>query len=302
MSIFIIVTLSLICILCIFLFVMQRKQLRQMLDVLVAAKNGENKKIFIKDNGVVLKISFEINELIYSHNQELSRQKRLEQANKELLTSLSHDVRTPLTSLLGYLDALEIDIVDDGEKEEYIKIARKKAYDLKRLIDTLFDWFKIDSKELKLIMQDTDICELTKEIVIDWLPTLEQKEITPEIEIPDEEWIIELDLSAYKRMVSNLIQNAVEHSSCSHLKVAAKQNNGIISIIVKDNGIGIGKDKLPQVFERLYKGDTSRSRQSSGLGLSIVKELAKMHGGRVTAQSNIGEYTEFTIELPMFKR
>jgi len=302
MSIFIIVTLSLICILCIFLFVMQRKQLRQMLDVLVAAKNGENKKIFIKDNGVVSKISFEINELIYSHNQELSRQKRLEQANKELLTSLSHDVRTPLTSLLGYLDALEIDIVDDGEKEEYIKIARKKAYDLKRLIDTLFDWFKIDSKELKLIMQDTDICELTKEIVIDWLPTLEQKEITPEIEIPDEEWIIELDLSAYKRMVSNLIQNAVEHSSCSHLKVAAKQNNGIISIIVKDNGIGIGKDKLPQVFERLYKGDTSRSRQSSGLGLSIVKELAKMHGGRVTAQSNIGEYTEFTIELPMFKR
>ncbi|WIV12877.1 HAMP domain-containing sensor histidine kinase [Proteiniborus sp. MB09-C3] len=302
MSIFIIVTLSLICILCIFLFVMQRKQLRQMLDVLVAAKNGENKKIFIKDNGVVSKISFEINELIYSHNQELSRQKRLEQANKELLTSLSHDVRTPLTSLLGYLDALEIDIVDDGEKEEYIKIARKKAYDLKRLIDTLFDWFKIDSKELKLIMQDTDICELTKEIVIDWLPTLEQKEITPEIEIPDEEWILELDTSAYKRMVSNLIQNAVEHSSCSHLKVAAKQNNGIISIIVKDNGIGIGKDKLPQVFERLYKGDTSRSRQSSGLGLSIVKELAKMHGGRVTAQSNIGEYTEFTIELPMFKR
>ena len=302
MSIFIIVTLSLICILCIFLFVMQRKQLRQMLDVLVAAKNGENKKIFIKDNGVVSKISFEINELIYSHNQELSRQKRLEQANKELLTSLSHDVRTPLTSLLGYLDALESGIVDDGEKEEYIKIARKKAYDLKRLIDTLFDWFKIDSKELKLIMQDTDICELTKEIVIDWLPTLEQKEITPEIEIPDEEWIIELDLSAYKRMVSNLIQNAVEHSSCSHLKVAAKQNNGIISIIVKDNGIGIGKDKLPQVFERLYKGDTSRSRQGSGLGLSIVKELAKMHGGRVTVQSNIGEYTEFTIELPMFKR
>ena len=302
MSIFIIVTLSLICILCIFLFVMQRKQLRQILDVLVAAKNGENKKIFIKDNGVVSKISFEINELIYSHNQELSRQKRLEQANKELLTSLSHDVRTPLTSLLGYLDALESGIVDDGEKEEYIKIARKKAYDLKRLIDTLFDWFKIDSKELKLIMQDTDICELTKEIVIDWLPTLEQKEITPEIEIPDEEWIIELDLSAYKRMVSNLIQNAVEHSSCSHLKVAVKQNNGIISIIVKDNGIGIGKDKLPQVFERLYKGDTSRSRQSSGLGLSIVKELAKMHGGRVTVQSNIGEYTEFTIELPMFKR
>lgn len=302
MSIFIIVILSLICTLWMSMLVRQRKQLRQMLDVLVAVKNGENKKIFMKDNGVVSEIGFEINDLISSHNKELSRQKRLEQANKELLTSLSHDVRTPLTSLLGYLDALESDIVDGAEKEEYIKIARKKAYDLKRLVDTLFDWFKIDSKELKLVMQDTDICELTKEIVIDWLPTLEQKEITPEIEIPDEEWIVELDFSAYKRMVSNLIQNAVEHSSCGRLKVAVKQNNGMISIIVKDNGIGIAKDKLPHVFERLYKGDRSRSRQSSGLGLSIVKELAKMHRGRVTVQSNIGEHTEFTIELPMFRR
>lgn len=302
MSIVIIVALSLICILCIFSLVMQRKQLSQMLDVLMAAKHGENKKIFIKDNGVVSKIGFEMNDLISSHNKELSRQKRLEQANKELLTSLSHDVRTPLTSLLGYLDALESGIVDGAEKEEYIKIARKKAYDLKRLVDTLFDWFKIDSKELKLVMQNTDICELTKEIVIDWLPTLEKKKITPEIEIPDEEWIVEIDLPAYKRMVSNLIQNAIEHSGCSHLKIAAKQNKGIISIIVKDNGIGIAKDRLSHVFERLYKGDTSRSRQSSGLGLSIVKELAKMHGGRVTVQSNIGEYTKFTIELPMFRR
>jgi signal transduction histidine kinase len=299
---FIIVILGLICSICIFLLVIQRKQLGQILDVLEAVKNGENKKVFIKDNGIVSKVAFEINGLISIHNQELSQQKRLEQANKELLTSLSHDVRTPITSLLGYLDALESGIISGDEKDKYIKIARKKAYDLKRLVDSLFDWFKIDSKELMLIMKDTDICELTKEIVIDWLPTLEQKGITPKIEIPDDEWIVELDISAYKRMVSNLIQNALEHSSCNHINVAVKQNNGTISITVKDNGVGIDKDKLPHIFERLYKGDMSRSRQSSGLGLSIVKELTKMHGGRVSVQSNLGEYTEFNIELPMYKR
>lgn len=302
MNMFIIVILGLICNICIFLLVMQRKQLGQILEVLKAAKNGEIKKVFIKDNGIVSKVAFEINGLISIHNQELSRKKRLDQANKELLTSLSHDVRTPITSLLGYLDALESGIVSGDEKDEYIKIARKKAYDLKRLVDSLFDWFKIDSKELMLIMKDTDICELTKEIVIDWLPTLEQKRITPKIEIPDSEWIVELDISAYKRMVSNLIQNALEHSSCNYVNVVVKQNYESISIIVKDNGIGIAKDKLPHIFERLYKGDMSRSRQSSGLGLSIVKELTKMHGGRVTVQSNLGEYTEFNIELPMYKR
>lgn len=302
MSVFIIVILGLICTLCIFLLVRQRKQLRQMLDVLVAAKNGENKKVFMKDNGVVSEIGFEINDLISICNKEMSRQKKMQQANKELLTSLSHDVRTPLTSLLGYLDAIENGIVDGAEKEEYIKIARKKAYDLKGLVDTLFDWFKIDSKEMKLFLQDTDICELTKEIVIDWLLTLEQKEITPEIEIPDEEWTVKLDHAVYKRMVSNLIQNAVEHSTCSRLKVAIKQDNGMVSITVKDNGIGISKDKLPHIFERLYKGDRARSRRSSGLGLCIVKELAEMQGGRVTAQSNIGEYMKFIIELPIFRR
>lgn len=302
MSIFIIVILGLICALFIFLFVRQRKQLEQMLEILIKNKNGDNRKVFVKDNGVVSEIGFEINDLISTYNKELSQQKKLEQVNKELITSLSHDVRTPLTSLLGYLDALESGIVDGAEKEEYIKIARKKAYDLKRLVDTLFDWFKIDSKEMKLSMQNTDICELTKEIVIDWLPTLEQKEIILKIEIPDEEWMVELDIDAYKRILSNLIQNAVEHSGCSHLKIAVEQDNDMISIIIKDNGIGIAKDKLPHIFERLYKGDRARSKYSSGLGLCIVKELMEMQGGRVAVQSNVGEYTEFIIELPIFKR
>lgn len=302
MSIFIIVILGLICALLVFLFVRQRKQLEQMFNILMENKNGDNRKVFVKDNGVVSEIGFEINDLISTYNKELSQQKKLEQVNKELITSLSHDVRTPLTSLLGYLDALESGIVDGAEKEEYIKIARKKAYNLKRLVDTLFDWFKIDSKEMKLSMQNTDICELTKEIVIDWLPTLEQKEIILKIEIPDEEWMVELDIDAYKRILSNLIQNAVEHSGCSHLKIAVEQDNDMISIIIKDNGIGIAKDKLPHIFERLYKGDRARSKYSSGLGLCIVKELMEMQGGRVAVQSNVGEYTEFIIELPIFKR
>ena len=302
MSIFIIVIIGLICTLFIFLFVRQRKQLEQMLNILMYNKNRDNRKVFVKGNGVVSEIGFEINDLISTYNKELSRQKKLEQVNKELLTSLSHDVRTPLTSLLGYLDAIENGIVDGVEKEEYIKISRKKAYDLKRLVDTLFDWFKIDSKEMKLSMQNTDICELTKEIVIDWLPTLEQKEIIPKIEIPDEEWMVELDLDAYKRIVSNLIENAVKHSGCSYLKMAVKRDDDMISIIIKDNGIGIAKDKLLHIFERLYKGDRARSKHSSGLGLCIVKELMEMQGGRVAVQSNVGEYTEFIIELPIFKR
>ena len=303
MKIFFIVILSLFCIIIMFRLAVQRKRLDQILDSLRSANNDrENKKIYVKESGIVSKVALEINELINKQNDEFLRHKKLEQANKELLTSLSHDVRTPIASLLGYLDALESDMVSGEEKDEYIRIARKKAYDLKRLVDSLFDWFKIDSNELKLSKEKTDICELTKEIVIDWLPVLEQNGIIPIIEIPDEEWFAELDISAYKRILSNLIQNSIEHSNCQNIYISVKQGNGLLNAIIKDDGQGISKEKLPHIFERLYKGDTSRSRQSSGLGLSIVKELAKMHGGSIIVKSSTGEYTEFNIELPIYKR
>lgn len=291
--------LLVLCILLLIYIYFMRKQLKHLLLVLKSVKNGSSQKAFAKNNGLTSEIAYEVNDILKVYQTEISSLKKVEQANKEILTSLSHDVRTPLTSLLGYLDALKDGIVEGTEKEEYIKVSRKKAYDLKGLVDTLFDWFKIDSNEMKLSRKNVDINEITREILIDWLPVFEQNSIIPESHISDEEYIVMLDSSSYKRIISNIIQNAVDHSFCTALSITSKKTNNSVSIIIKDNGKGIPSNKLPHIFDRLYKCDSARTRRSSGLGLCISKELTEMHRGTIEAKSILGEYTSFIITLPL---
>lgn len=299
MSLWIIALLLVILLAFLWYIIFLRKRLKDLLLVLKDIKDGDNRKVFTSEKGIVSEIGFEINTLVSEYREELTKQKRLEQANKELVTSLSHDVRTPLTSLLGYLDALESGIVEGEEKEQYIKTAYKKAYDLKKLVDTLFDWFKIDSKEMQLVMEKTDINELTREILIDWIPVFTKKVILPKAEIPEDEYIVKVDKSAYTRIVSNIIQNAVEHGGASCIGIIVLRENNMVKIIISNNGVEINKDKLPHIFDRLYKGDSARGGHGSGLGLFIAKELTKLQGGDISVESKKGENTSFIITLPI---
>lgn len=278
-----------------------QKQLKELLKGVETINQNEYQKLFIKNNRLISKLVMEINAIEERHQADVLEMNRIEQANKELLTSLSHDVRTPLTTLLGYLDALNDGVVKGEEKKQYIKTAAKKAYDLKHLVDTLFDWFKINSKELKLTMQSEDICELTRQSILDWFPILQQKNIVCEANIPEEEWFIYVDHDAYNRIINNILQNMVEHSQCKKIDFRLKQENQIIEISLNDNGIGVNKEQLSRIFERLYKGDTSRSRTSSGLGLCIAKQLVEKMNGEIFADSIEGEYTRFMIRFPMAK-
>lgn len=299
MSTWIIAVLTLFCLGLLWYAASVRKQLQELLTALKTLRAGENRKVFVKHKGIASEIGLEVNQLVESCRSDLAELKKMEQANKELLTSLSHDVRTPLTSLLGYLDALESGIVSGEEKEQYIKTARKKAYDLKEFVDNLFTWFKIGSKEMQLCPRPVDVNELTKEILIDWLPVLEQKDIIPASRIAEEECIVELDPAAYTRMVSNLIQNAVDHGNCKRLALIVKRQERGVSITIQDDGKGIAPEQLPNIFDRLYKCDSARGGRGSGLGLCIVKELTERHGGTITAESFAGEDTKFTICLPV---
>jgi signal transduction histidine kinase len=277
------------------------KQLRELVEAVEQLNQKKYHKIFVKGNSVLSKLALEINNVEDRHQTDIREINRIEQANKELLTSLSHDVRTPLTSLLGYLDALEDGIVSGEEKVQYITIARKKAYDLKNLVDSLFDWFKIYSNEMKLQSQITDVCELTRQIIIEWIPMFEKNNISYIISVPEVDYFAYIDQAAFTRIVNNVIQNMLEHSECKHMKTCIKQKKDKIEIILQDDGIGINKEQLEHVFERLYKGDSSRSRKSSGLGLCIAKQLIEMMNGTIMVESVQGSSTSFIIKFPIVK-
>ena len=283
-------------------FVIRRvkAQINGMLDALEDIKAGNgNRRILSATDEFTASIAYEVNDIVSSYEKELSSFRQAEEVNKQLMTSLSHDVRTPLTTLIGYLDAAHKGIVTGKDKDEYVEIARRKAHDLKEYIDVLFDWFKLNSDEFVLLIDPVEAVELTRNILIDWIPIFEDKQIDYSIDIPEQPFRVRLDPDAYMRVLNNLIQNVIVHSHADKINISLSNQDGNMKIVVADNGVGIEKDDLKHIFERLYKCDKGRSEKGSGLGLSIVHQLVEKMNGTITAESTPGNGTMFALYFPL---
>ena len=293
------------------------KKISESIEVLDDIKKGNgNRKILSKDNDNFSEIIYKINEIVYLYEEKLTEFRKKENANNQLLTSLSHDIRTPLTSIIGYTDAIKKELLKDGLNdkydlqnviennntlennnviENYIDIVREKSYSLKEYLDNVFDWFKLNSNEFYLDLKDTEITELSRNIIKSWIVIFEEKDIDFDIEIEEKEIICNLDQNAYARVINNIIQNAVEHSKTKKIQISIKESNKKIFITIKDFGVGIEPDDLEHIFDRLYKCDKARNKVGSGLGLYITKELIEKMNGCIDVKSEIGEGTEFEI-------
>ena len=295
------------------------KKISESIEVLDDIKKGNgNRKILSKDNDNFSEIIYKINEIVYLYEEKLTEFRKKENANNQLLTSLSHDIRTPLTSIIGYTDAIKKELLKNGLNdkydlqnviennntlennnviENYIDIVREKSYYLKEYLDNVFDWFKLNSNEFYLDLKDTEITELSRNIIKSWIVIFEEKDIDFDIEIEEKEIICNLDQNAYARVINNIIQNAVEHSKTKKIQISIKESNRKIFITIKDFGVGIEPDDLEHIFDRLYKCDKARNKVGSGLGLYITKELVEKMNGCIDVKSEIGKGTEFEITL-----
>jgi len=280
----------------------ERRQIKEVAEALSDVRNGNgNRRVLADPSQLLAPLVYEINDIIRSYEDRIAAFQQTEETNKQLMTSLSHDVRTPLTTLIGYLDAVHKGVVTGTEREEYIETARRKAYDLKGYIDVLFDWFKLNSDEFAMTIQRTEAAELTRNILIDWIPLLEDQGIKYSIEIPDRAVIVNLDPDSYMRIINNLLQNVITHSQADTVTVLLAEQEDTMQLSVADNGIGIGKEDLKQIFSRLYKCDKGRSEKGSGLGLSIAYQLAEKMGGQLAAESSPGGGAIFILTLPLAK-
>lgn len=276
-----------------------RGQLTLIKDVLMAIKSGNlNRRVLVRENDMTKQICYDINEIAMSSQSRLIQQKQSEQAYKRLMTSLSHDVKTPLASLVGYLEAVESKMVTGAEQEEYIRVAAEKAHHLKEFVTVLFEWVKLDAGEQIFHFELCDLNELSRNIMADWVPLLESHDLTYEIEIPETEYMTRVDSTAYTRILNNLLQNILTHSVASQVSLTVTETEQQAKIVVADNGKGISASDLPHIFERMYQCDHSRAAKGNGLGLSIAKELVSVHKGTITAASIPGAGTTFTIMLP----
>ncbi|NBI61886.1 sensor histidine kinase [Clostridiales bacterium] len=276
-----------------------RQQLSFIKEALEDLKNGNlNRRVLAGENDLTKQICYDINDIAISNQLRLIQQRQAEQAYKRLMTSLSHDVKTPLASLVGYLEAIENGLVTGTERDEYIHVAADKANRLKDFVTALFEWVKLDAGEQIFHFEIFDINELSRNIIAEWIPLLESAGLHYEIEIPEQECAVRIDPNAYTRIINNLLQNIIIHSEADHMTLCIAEDAQRAKITVSDNGKGISPDDLPHIFERMYQCDHSRFAKGSGLGLSIARELVSAHKGKITAASTPGTETSFTVLLP----
>lgn len=268
------------------------KHINEITDVLKEVLKGNNNlHLFSYKGDKTAKLSLLINQLMDSYQKE----------RKQLLANISHDVRTPLASVIGYLEAVILGVVHNTEKDVYLDIALKKSYDLKQRVDLLFELVRLDANEIHFNREKSDICELVRSVIIDFIPIVEKNDIILQVKIPDKEYFADVDVSAFTRVVQNLIRNAITHGKSGFylgVKVYLQGKNVCIDVI--DHGDGISKKDITFIFDRLYQGDTSRT-QNGGLGLAIAYEIVKKMGGTINVDSKESKYTVFTVQLPLLE-
>lgn len=276
-----------------------KQQISVIQEAVTDIKEGNlNRKILTRENDMTRQICYDLNTITTGMQATLINQRQYEQAYKRLMTSLSHDVKTPLTSLVGYLESIEKNIVTGKEKEEYIEVAIGKAYSLKDFTERLFEWVKLDAGEQIFHFEVCDVNELSRSIAADWIIIIENNNFDYEIDIPETECFARIDVNSYTRILNNLFQNVISHSKGTKLIFDLYEDEKQVTVKVSDNGIGIQSDELSHIFERMYRGDKSRMTAGAGLGLSITKELVAIHNGTIDVESILKGSTTFTIILP----
>lgn len=235
-------------------------------------------------------------------NERLAREN--EQKKDELIVYLAHDIKTPLTSMTGYLSLLsEIKDMPQEQRNRYIGIALDKSYRLEYLINELFDVARFNSEKIVLEKEEINLNLMLEQIADDFYPTL--KEMNKKINFTsDEKTILYADPDKLSRVFNNLIKNAVNYSKENtdiDISILNKENQATVKITNK--GKQIPKEKLDKIFEKFYRLDSSRTSKTggSGLGLAIAKEIVELHGGRIYAESDMKE-TTFSVILPIIEQ
>ena len=232
-------------------------------------------------------------------NEKLAKEN--EKKKDELIVYLAHDIKTPLTSMIGYLSILdEIDDMPKKKQKNYISIALDKSYRLEDLINELFDVARFNSEKIVLEKEKLNLNLMLEQIIDDFYPTL--RELNKSIKLNYNESIsINGDPDKLSRVFNNLIKNAISYSKEeSEIVINLKKDNNNAIVEVINKGKQISKEKLSKIFEKFYRLDSARTSRTggSGLGLAIAKDIVELHNGTIIAESN-EEETTFRVTLPL---
>lgn len=233
---------------------------------------------------------------------DITELKKLEQMRKDFVANVSHELKTPMTSIKGFSETLLDGAMEDKEMREYfLNIILKETDRLQSLINDLLDLSNIEQEGFKLNISEVDLKNVIEEVMVIIKGKAEKKEIQIETIIEAEHPVVEGDFYRIKQIFINLINNAITYTmNQGKIKIECIDLGDKYQVNISDTGVGISKDQIPRIFERFYRVDKARSRHSggTGLGLAIVKHLVEAHSGKIDVKSEINRGTSFSVLLP----
>lgn len=279
-----------------FLFFILTKRLRDLNKAVLEFKNGNY------ESRINIKGSDELSSLGETFNKMAESIKKSDKQKNDLITNISHDLRSPLTSIRGHLETviLKDDKLDSLQRKEYLDIALKNIDSFQGLVDRLFELAKLENNQIVPKIERFSLAELAQDVVMKLKPSGEKKNIALIIKQPTLDSRMNGDIAMIERVISNLLENALNYSpSGSLIEITFKLNLKFLVMCITDNGYGICKKDLPNIFERFYRADKNTNASGSGLGLSIVKEIISLHKGHIDVKSTIDIGTTFTLSFPI---
>ena len=275
-----------------------QKSLKEMAGKIsdILESDSEEMVMTFTDNKALMELCGQVNRLLSDRQKVKADYRRQEIASKKMLANISHDIKTPLTVILGYLEIMRLDNAED----ELLQKVEAKAAQVMELINQFFTLAKLEAGDTNIEITRVNISESCRENVLGFYEMLLQKEFMVDISIPERNIFVQGNKESIDRILSNLLSNAIRYGSDGkYIGVILRETEKYVYIDIADKGKGIGKEFADRVFERLYTMEDSRSRQiqGNGLGLTIARNLARQLGGDILLESEPYVKTVFTVKL-----
>jgi signal transduction histidine kinase len=279
------------------IYIVSYSILKPLRDISKATKDFSRGKF---DTRLSIRGNNELSELSESFNQMAIALNSKDEMQKNFLSSVSHDLRTPMTTIAGFIDGIVDGAIPEEKHQYYLEIIQKEIKRLSRLVISLLDISRIQSGETKFDMKSFNICETARQTVISFENQFIEKELDVDCEFEEFDMMAYGDKDAINRVIYNLCHNAIKFSYQKGKYIVKVKNEGkFIRFSIFNEGIGITSEEIPFVFDRFYKTDKSRGldKSGAGLGLFISKTIIEAHGGKIRVESDYGKNCTFSFTV-----
>jgi signal transduction histidine kinase len=276
-----------------------------MQDVVADFEQGNfDRRVAVTSRDEIGRLGECFNRMADNLEETMEELRQADRMRRELVANVSHDLRSPIASIQGYLETVSMKDgdLDPEERQRYITTALKNTKRLNTLVSELFELSKLETKQIDPTIESFPLAELVQDVVMQYEPRADEQGIDLRVRMPERHVRVAADIGLVERALSNLIDNAIHYTpEGGEVRVRLDNEQTEVCVEVADTGPGIPEDDLPHIFERFYRVEKSRDRDrgGAGLGLAIAKTILELHDRTLEVESTVGEGTLFRFRLPV---